>query len=112
MVKQKSERRRFKRIDLACPIEISGHQGHFQARGRTINVSDGGVMISIPAKIVPHVKEKIKVTVSIPRITPNTRMIEKIDSLATVLRHQERPDENLSEIALRFTKPKKLELEV
>ena len=112
MVQHPAERRRHKRMELACRATISSDKCGRQATGKTMNVSDGGAALSLPIESLPELKEMVRVRLSIPRSTPNTHMIEEFDTQATVLRHELLHDDRYAGMAIRFTKGVDLGLEV
>ena len=112
MSKNERERRRSTRMDVPCPIQVRDPRGQFEASGRTINISDGGAMLSLPVNSLPGLAKEMKVVFSVPRLTPNTRMFEQFECPATVVRHQPLTDDMLAGMAIRFTRPLDLGLEV
>ena len=112
MAKQKAERRSHKRMDMDCLIEILRNQAGRPIRGRTVNLSDGGAMVSVPIQSIPDLGEKVDVTISLPRSTPNSRMIETVSSSAKVVRHEPGVDDAVGFIAVQFPRPMDLDLEV
>ena len=112
MAQRHDERRRHKRTDLSCRVTVSCGKRDRQATGKTMNVSDGGAVLSLPVKSLPELKEMVHVRLSLPRSTPNTHMIEEFDTQATVLRHELLHDDRYAGMAIRFTKGVDLGLEV
>lgn len=102
MANQQRERRRESRTAVSCAAAISDEDGPREAGGRTVNVSDGGALITMPIEILPAVSRRVDITLSVPRSTPNTRMVEKIATAATVLRHEPMVDDRLAGMAVRF----------
>ena len=82
------------------------------ARGRTINISDGGALVSIPRDTAPEISANVNARFSVPRSTPNTYMLEQFASSACVVRRQALVDDSRAGVAVRFSKPLKLGLEV
>ncbi len=105
------ERRKHKRFDLACPVVIYDSQGQELLRTRTINVSDGGALLAASGAQAIPVGEIVQVALHVPRQTPNTRMLEDFFSAASVVRHQDLPDEEQVGIALMFDRPLLLKLD-
>jgi len=106
------ERRSYKRHNLDCPVAILDRGGRAVARGRTVNLSDGGALVSIPTSYAPEVSTNVKVLFSVPRATPNTYMLEEFASPACVVRRQGLVDESAEGVAVRFTRPLNLALEI
>jgi c-di-GMP-binding flagellar brake protein YcgR len=112
MARRDVERRRHKRFPLPCPARIIAG-GSREARGKTVNVSDGGMFVAIPiSSPLPACYEAVDVVFSLPRSTPNTYMLEEVSSTARVLRHQALKNDRLAGLALQFAKPLNLAVEV
>jgi len=106
------ERREHKRYDLPCPIVVSDAQGNELARQKTCNVSNGGAFLPVPAESAPSRNSPLKVNISVPRSTPNTYMLEQFAAGAKVVRIEELSGDALSGVAIEFTSPLELTLEV
>ena len=91
-------------------VELAG--GDALGSTRTINISDGGLLVALPSDALPAVGTKVNITFSVPRSTPNTYMLEKFACSAMVVRHDPFDDEKLTGVALRFDQPVDLMLEV
>jgi c-di-GMP-binding flagellar brake protein YcgR len=111
MTEPRRERRRHKRHDLACPVSLADTAGTVLARSRSINISDGGMLFPVPGGPVPPRGAGVRVDFSIPRTTPNTRLLEERSSNGIVVR-EERADEASVRLAVQFDRPLDLELEV
>jgi hypothetical protein len=107
-----SERRQFKRFGLPCPIRVAAESGDTLAHSRTINISDGGLLVSMPVRTVPRCGSKIQVQLSLPRSTPNSFLLEDVAAPAVILRHQPLRDDAFAAVAIRFQKPLQLDIEV
>jgi c-di-GMP-binding flagellar brake protein YcgR len=81
-------------------------------RAKAVDVSDGGAMLAVPIKVVPHLSERVRVVLSVPRETPNTRMVEEVSCEARVVRHQPLEDNEVVGVALQFQPAQTLGLEV
>jgi hypothetical protein len=106
------ERRKHERKVVACAVSVYDRGGKAVATGRTVNLSDGGALLSVPIRSVGEVGSKVNVTLSVPRTTPNTYMLEEVASAATVVRQQPLVDAAFAGVALRFDRPLDLALEV
>ena len=96
------EHRKHVRFDLVCPVVICDSGGQELLRTRTINVSEGGALLAAPAAQAIPVGEPVHVTLQVPRETANTRMFEDFFTTASVVRHQDLPDEKEVGIGLMF----------
>jgi len=82
------------------------------AKGKTLNISNGGALLSIPVSLVPQISTDINVTFFVPRSTPNTYMLEEFASSACVTRREPLANESATGVAIRFSRPLELGLEV
>ena len=116
MAKSVAERRRHKRYRVPCPASLlragKGSQKEEAVQARAVDLSDGGAMLAVPIKAVPHVSEKVRVVLNVPRETPNTRMLEEFTCEARVVRHQPLEDNTVVGVALQFQPAQSLGLEV
>ncbi|MHC4983635.1 MAG: PilZ domain-containing protein [Planctomycetota bacterium] len=106
------ERRAHKRQNLACPTALLDSGGEIIAKGKTVNLSEGGALVSVPIESAPDMAADVEIRFSVPRSTANTYMLEEFASLACVTRHQPLVDESRAGVAIRFNKPLELGLEV
>ena len=112
MAREGSNRRRHKRTALNCPVTVCDRGGQALAGGDSLNISDGGMLLSIRVEDLPALRTAVNVAFSVPRETPNTFMLEDFASPATVIRHGALVDEARAAVALRFGRPVSLALEV
>ena len=108
----KSDRREYARTDVVCAVTVSDEAYSDRINGKALNISDGGAMLAIPMDGLTELPPSVRLTMSLPRVTDNTRMYERIDTEATVVRHQPMVDENIAGVAVRFSAPLALQLEV
>ena len=109
---QGPERRRHKRHEMACPLALLGADGAATARSKTIDLSDGGLLVSLPDDRAPESGAGLRVKLSVPRSTPNTYMLEEFGSSATVVRREPLAGKRLIGVALQFGEPLRLGIEV
>jgi len=107
-----AERRENPRTDLSCPVSLYNRAGELIARAKTVNVSDGGMLVSIPVSALPKLEDRANVALSVPRSTPTTYMLEDFACAARVVRHQPMVDDAFAGVALAFDEPQDLCLEV
>lgn len=110
MTKRNSERRRHKRCDLSCPVTLSCDAIQNKVKGKTLNVSDGGVLVSL--EMPCEAGQAVEVKISLPRTTPSTHMFEEFTSKARIIRHQPADGEKGSIVAMKFTDPLAFNIEV
>jgi len=100
-----SERRKHARHALTCPVVIADADGKELFQGRTVNVSDGGMLL--PAGDDPLTPgDGVYVNLRVPRRTANTFMYEEFSSPAEVVRLQP------AAVAVKFPRPLELGLVV
>ncbi len=118
MAANKLERRVHKRHQLACQAALIngkcvGGKEAVVLKCRSENISNGGVYLTcLPADLPPEpLPTMLSVKISLPRSTPNSFMYEEISTDAAIIRQSPAID-GRSGVALRFTKPLPLDLEV
>jgi c-di-GMP-binding flagellar brake protein YcgR len=111
MAARGEERREHKRQEVACPLWLNGGEGKAVLRGRTTNVSNGGVLVPIASGDSPVAGEVVHVKFSVPRSTPNTFLYEEFASPAVVVRCERKSEDRVPCVALRFEQPMDLGLE-
>lgn len=97
---------------MVCAITIGHEPAADRVRGKALNISDGGAMLAIPVGALNGLAPDVHLTISVPRVTVNTRMYERVDTEATVIRHQPMVDHDIAGVAVRFSAPLDLQLEV
>jgi hypothetical protein len=105
------ERRRHQRYELECPIRLSDASGRIVAQTRTENLSDGGAFVGMSIEDLPPLTAPLAVKLSVPRTTPNTRMLEEFSCGARVVRHHPFKDERVAGVGLAFDEPLELMLD-
>ena len=107
-----AERRAHKRFTVPCPSEIADLKGADSIKGKALNLSDGGLLMAMPVETLPARNSVVRVNFSLPRSTLNTYMLEDVACKAEVIRHEPMKDESLAGVALKFTEPISLMIEV
>jgi c-di-GMP-binding flagellar brake protein YcgR len=111
MTETVKERRAHKRFNLTCPVVVCDSSGRELLRTRTLNISDGGALVtSAEASAMPP-GQALHANLRVPRTTPNTFMYEDFFSAARVARHDRLAGDMIG-VALQFPRPLTLELEV
>ncbi len=97
------ERRSSVRVDARCPATVFGHTGDVLAKTRAHNISDGGMLIEIPANSVPPVDSMVNLAVSVSHTDPRGVSSESFTANARVVRHHpSADDENIAFVGLAF----------
>jgi len=112
MPKKTAERRASPRMALCCPVSLYDPAGELLVQSRTVNISDGGLLVSVPVKTLGQLAESANVAFSVPRSTPTTYMLEDFACAARVLRHQPMVDDQFAGVALVFEESQQLSLAV
>ena len=107
-----SEKRQHKRTELAFSFTLRGGESEVISKTKSLNISDGGALVSVPVDAVPEFGSNLHVCFSVPRKTPNTYMLEDFLCSGRVVRHQPLEDNRLVGVALEFSQPLQLALEV
>ena len=109
---RRPERRKHRRSRISCPAAVLSVDGQELVKGRTVNLSDGGLLISVKADSLPALDGNVQARFSVPRSTPSTYMLEEFSSPARVVRRQPLVKPKLTGIALQFQQDVPLGLEV
>ena len=120
----KTERRKFPRTELSCPVEVVlgvAPQGSVPVHSRTDNISNGGCHLTLvsPPSLSPG--DMVNLNLKIPRQTPNTYLLESLRKQARIVRIEpagpETSDKTAREegreidLALEFCDPGELSLD-
>ncbi len=111
MAKPTRERRQHKRHPLQCPARLADEVGVCLVAGKTIDISDGGMMMPVAQEAPLKPGRHLSLKLSVPRSTPNTFLMESIASEGIVVRHVPAEDGTHC-LAIRFAAPLTLDLEV
>jgi c-di-GMP-binding flagellar brake protein YcgR len=111
MAKPSNERRRHTRHPLGCPARLVDETGRHLASGKTVNISDGGLLMPLDPEAAPQPGQQIDVKLSVPRSTPNTFLMQGFTAKAIVVRHDQ-SDDGAGRVAVRFEPPLELDLDV
>ena len=106
------ERRKHKRHEVSCPATLTQDDGRLIASGKTANVSDGGAFFFTSAGDLVNLDGRLILKLAVPRKTANTYMLEDFSLPAHVVRRNQSYGQTLTGIALEFTSPVDLGLEV
>ncbi len=105
------ERRDDKRANLSCTVKLLDRTGKLMVESKTLNISDGGLMVTLPVEALPSIGTRVNLEVALPRTTPSSFMLERLSTQAKVLRHQPMVDDRFAGAALSFASSQKLSLE-
>ncbi len=99
-----SERRKYKRQPLSCPVKVHDDKGQVLTTCRTLNISNGGMFVPLPMKGLPSIHSRIKLKFSVPRETANAMIYEEFSCQASVVRQEPLKDDRYVGIALAFSR--------
>ena len=108
MTSTPSERRAHRRYAIECPVIVRDGAGRELTRGRSVNVSDGGLFVSPAGGVASCDDEHLHVDLRVPRVTPDACLYEEFFIPARALRHQRREDGD--GVAVQFALPVALAL--
>ena len=111
MTRTPDERRAYRRFNLACTVVVSDSAGKELMRTKTLNLSDGGVLLTTAIEDTIPLGQPVHIDVHLGRSTANTFMFENVSTDANILRHEPMQDHSSVATAMKFTKPMKLGLE-
>ncbi len=103
------ERRKHERHEIERPVRIYQPGGDLLTRGNTLNISDGGVLISVPIDKVPQYQQDVDVKICRPGDEDDVHNSEEVTSRGCVVRHQPMEENITAGVAIRFEKPVELE---
>ena len=112
MSKYLVERRQYERFGIPCPSKVTLGAGKELPGCHAVNVSDGGILLEVPPEALPDRDSIVKLTFSVPRSTPNTYMLEDFTTTAKVIRHQVSAENGRAGVALQFSYPLQLAINV
>ncbi|MHC4562936.1 MAG: PilZ domain-containing protein [Planctomycetota bacterium] len=110
MAKTQTDLRQHCRFELSCKVEVFDDAGNMLTEGRTLNVSDGGMLLAAPTEVVPSQGSSISVTLHLPT-APESDDMRVITSQATIVRHQDIGRPGQQGVAMQFVQPVPLGLE-
>ena len=111
MTPSPDERRAYRRFDLICPVVVTDSAGNELLRTKTLNLSDGGALLTMPTEQTIPLGQPVHIDMHLGRSTANTFMFENVSTDVNILRHEPMQDHSSVATAMKFTKPMKLGLE-
>ncbi len=112
MTAARDERRQHRRHPLPCPVSFQAPGAGAELRSKSLNISDGGLLVSVGGHQPPPPGSRMNVQFSVPRTTPNTYLLERFRAPAIVVRHEGDPGDGSARVAVRFETPLQLGLDV
>jgi c-di-GMP-binding flagellar brake protein YcgR len=111
MARPSIERRQHTRHPLGCPARLVDETGRHLASGKTVDISDGGLLMPVAPGADANPGQHLDVKLSVPRSTPNTFLMQGFAAKAIVVRHDQSAD-GAGRVAVRFEHPIDLDLDV
>lgn len=113
MTDSSTENRRIhKRINISCPITVHVSGGPTRASGRTINISNSGILLVLPTEATPAPGRPVIVRMSVPHTAPDKSVsYEEFICQGTIVRTHLGDDQQVR-TAVEFTQPIQLSLEM
>ena len=112
MAEASFERRQHKRHKLACPVSLAADEPKPSPRPKTVNISDGGLLLPLAGQVAPTVGSRLRIRLAVPRATPNTFLLEDVAAEGVVVRTEPADPQKPARVALRFDPPLDLGIEV
>lgn len=110
-MERKVEKRRHKRIELSCPLKICNNDGQVLAETNTVNISDSGALVYLPAEQAGAFNCKVHLHFSIPRRTQDSQIFEEFGCNGKIVRRAAGLYEKSAAVAMEFENPLQLTLE-
>lgn len=105
-------RRVHKRISISCPITVHVSGGPTRATGKTINISNSGILLILPTEATPNPGRAVIVRMSVPHTAPDKSVsYEEFICQGTIVRTHVGDDQQVR-AAVQFTQPIQLSLEM
>ena len=108
------ERRRHARYALGCPVGLflptTGYWRNPIARSRTDNISNGGCYLTLEKNPDLPADQVLRLTLNVPRQTPNTYMLEPVRTAARIVRIETSHPSEIG-LALQFEESVELQLD-
>jgi len=83
-MQKEGERRRYVRTILSCPAKVFDSRNRLLVRGKTVDISAGGVKVLGPMGKEPQVGDEVKVEIDL--FMPNSTKSRKVERQATIRR--------------------------
>ena len=110
MATREPDRRSHPRSKLTCHVKLLDGAARV-IPATSIDVSDGGVLLAMANNSLPQVGSAWRVTLAVPRSTPNTYMLEEFLCEGLVVRHQPLRLKGKAAVALHFPRDVSLGLD-
>ena len=98
------DRRWHSRFRLSLPIKLRRENGGEWITGQTVDLSDGGALLSMPSHLVPPVGSRVSVELEVPESQTAAGQAVQVNSQAKVVRHQPGQVGELG-VAIQFMAP-------
>ena len=102
---QTSERRQHPRVVVACPARVFDTRHRLLVKGKTVDISAGGVKVMGPAVREPEPGTQVEVKIDL--ILPDSRQLRQVERRATIRRVETLGD--WTAVALEFSRPVEIE---
>lgn len=94
------EKRRHPRVVVACPARIFDERSRLLVKGKTVDISAGGVKILGPAVRDPVAGSEVEVKIDL--VLPDAKQLRQVERKATIRRVERMGD--WTAVALEFVK--------
>ena len=105
------ENRRHARFEIDAAVSLFDDQRELLS-GNSLNISDGGALLAVPAKPAARVGQTVQVSMRLPRSTLNSFLLEEVACPAKIVRRQRYGSNGKTALALQFDQPQDLGLDL
>jgi len=105
MSQDPTERRRYPRFELACPVELRDSTGQVLAQTETANVSHGGFLASLPSQAGITLEDVLSIDLLVPPDAAGAGQPRPYACQGKVVRVQDLDDPEAKVVAVEFLQP-------
>jgi len=103
-----TDKRGHHRFAMSYPIRLFTSGGEEVAKTETLNISQSGTLVALPAELLQGLGKNINITISLPKSSYKAETVDDFACTAEVIRRQLMTDAEFASVALRFSRPLEL----
>jgi c-di-GMP-binding flagellar brake protein YcgR len=100
-----SERRRHSRFAMNYPARLYSRKGQFVAESQTLNISQRGALMAVPAEALSRLNDRMNITISLPQDVHQAQSVTSFACEARMVRSHADSRDEMQCVALEFTSP-------